>query len=81
MWQEALRTRSRYLLEKSDGGEGADGGETLGGEACLGPAGDVCMEGPKPQDWLYESYYRMSQQHPLIEIGRASCRERVSSPV
>uniref|UniRef100_A0A8C5EGA3 Adenylate cyclase type 2 n=1 Tax=Gouania willdenowi TaxID=441366 RepID=A0A8C5EGA3_GOUWI len=20
----------------------------------------------KPQDWLYESYYRMSQQHPLI---------------
>uniref|UniRef100_A0A665UD75 adenylate cyclase n=1 Tax=Echeneis naucrates TaxID=173247 RepID=A0A665UD75_ECHNA len=23
-------------------------------------------EGEKPQDWLYESYYRMSQQHPLI---------------
>lgn len=22
--------------------------------------------GPKSQDWLYESYYRMSQQHPLI---------------
>uniref|UniRef100_A0A674NB12 Adenylate cyclase type 2 n=1 Tax=Takifugu rubripes TaxID=31033 RepID=A0A674NB12_TAKRU len=21
---------------------------------------------PSPQDWLYESYYRMSQQHPLI---------------
>uniref|UniRef100_A0A672GB48 adenylate cyclase n=1 Tax=Salarias fasciatus TaxID=181472 RepID=A0A672GB48_SALFA len=41
MWQEALWTRGRYLLEKSDGGEG-------------------------PQDWLYESYYRMSQQHPLI---------------
>uniref|UniRef100_A0A8D0ANL8 Adenylate cyclase type 2 n=1 Tax=Sander lucioperca TaxID=283035 RepID=A0A8D0ANL8_SANLU len=39
MWQEALWTRGRYLLEKSDG---------------------------KPQDWLYESYYRMSQQHPLI---------------
>uniref|UniRef100_A0A3Q4BZF0 adenylate cyclase n=1 Tax=Mola mola TaxID=94237 RepID=A0A3Q4BZF0_MOLML len=44
MWQEALWTRGRYLLEKSDGGEG----------------------GQKPQDWLYESYYRMSQQHPLI---------------
>uniref|UniRef100_A0A8D0AHN8 Adenylate cyclase type 2 n=1 Tax=Sander lucioperca TaxID=283035 RepID=A0A8D0AHN8_SANLU len=42
MWQEALWTRGRYLLEKSDGAEG------------------------KPQDWLYESYYRMSQQHPLI---------------
>uniref|UniRef100_A0AAQ5XNG1 Adenylate cyclase type 2 n=1 Tax=Amphiprion ocellaris TaxID=80972 RepID=A0AAQ5XNG1_AMPOC len=46
MWQEALWTRGRYLLEKNDGGEGA--------------------EGEKPQDWLYESYYRMSQQHPLI---------------
>uniref|UniRef100_A0A3Q1ECE4 Adenylate cyclase type 2 n=1 Tax=Acanthochromis polyacanthus TaxID=80966 RepID=A0A3Q1ECE4_9TELE len=44
MWQEALWTRGRYLLEKNDGGEG----------------------GEKPQDWLYESYYRMSQQHPLI---------------
>uniref|UniRef100_H3BZL8 Adenylate cyclase type 2 n=1 Tax=Tetraodon nigroviridis TaxID=99883 RepID=H3BZL8_TETNG len=51
MWQEALWTRGRYLLEKSDGGEGAEGGEA---------------EGQKPQDWLYESYYRMSQQHPLI---------------
>uniref|UniRef100_A0A672ZSL7 adenylate cyclase n=1 Tax=Sphaeramia orbicularis TaxID=375764 RepID=A0A672ZSL7_9TELE len=28
--------------------------------------GEVCVEGEKPQDWLYESYYRMSQQHPLI---------------
>uniref|UniRef100_A0A665UDJ6 adenylate cyclase n=1 Tax=Echeneis naucrates TaxID=173247 RepID=A0A665UDJ6_ECHNA len=36
--------------EKSDGGE----------------VGEVCVEGEKPQDWLYESYYRMSQQHPLI---------------
>uniref|UniRef100_A0A671UZA0 Adenylate cyclase type 2 n=1 Tax=Sparus aurata TaxID=8175 RepID=A0A671UZA0_SPAAU len=49
MWQEALWTRGRYLLEKSDGFQG-----------------EVCMEGEKPQDWLYESYYRMSQQHPLI---------------
>ncbi|XP_026989667.1 adenylate cyclase type 2b isoform X1 [Tachysurus fulvidraco] len=24
------------------------------------------VRGPKSQDWLYESYYRMSQQHPLI---------------
>uniref|UniRef100_A0A3Q2QWL2 adenylate cyclase n=1 Tax=Fundulus heteroclitus TaxID=8078 RepID=A0A3Q2QWL2_FUNHE len=27
---------------------------------------EVCLEVEKPQDWLYESYYRMSQQHPLI---------------
>ncbi|KAF7686337.1 adenylate cyclase type 2b isoform X1 [Silurus meridionalis] len=24
------------------------------------------VRGPKSSDWLYESYYRMSQQHPLI---------------
>ncbi|KAF5898104.1 adenylate cyclase type 2-like, partial [Clarias magur] len=24
------------------------------------------VRGPKSPDWLYESYYRMSQQHPLI---------------
>uniref|UniRef100_A0A7N6FLE0 Adenylate cyclase type 2 n=2 Tax=Anabas testudineus TaxID=64144 RepID=A0A7N6FLE0_ANATE len=33
---------------------------------CPGFQGEVCVEGEKPQDWLYESYYRMSQQHPLI---------------
>uniref|UniRef100_A0A8C5G6L7 adenylate cyclase n=1 Tax=Gouania willdenowi TaxID=441366 RepID=A0A8C5G6L7_GOUWI len=49
MWQEALWTRGRYLLEKNDGAESAEGPER-----------------EKPQDWLYESYYRMSQQHPLI---------------
>ncbi|XP_076016049.1 adenylate cyclase type 2b isoform X3 [Genypterus blacodes] len=69
MWQEALRTRGRYLLEKNDGGEGGEGGEgpeSLG-DACLGFHGEVCcVEEEKPQDWLYESYYRMSQQHPLI---------------
>uniref|UniRef100_A0A8C3APE7 Adenylate cyclase type 2 n=1 Tax=Cyclopterus lumpus TaxID=8103 RepID=A0A8C3APE7_CYCLU len=53
MWQEALWTRGRYLLEKSDDG-------------CPGFQGEVCVEDEKPQDWLYESYYRMSQQHPLI---------------
>lgn len=64
MWQEALWTRGRYLLEKSDGGEGTEGPEGLG-DGC-GFQGEVCVEGEKPQDWLYESYYRMSQQHPLI---------------
>lgn len=61
MWQEALWSRGRYLLEKSDGGEGAEGPDGLGGDGF-----QVEAEGQKPQDWLYESYYRMSQQHPLI---------------
>lgn len=65
MWQEALWTRGRYLLEKSDGGEGAEGPESLG-DGFPGFQGEVCVESQKPQDWLYESYYRMSQQHPLI---------------
>ncbi|XP_013862717.1 adenylate cyclase type 2b isoform X4 [Austrofundulus limnaeus] len=65
MWQEALWTRGRYLLEKNDGGEGAEGPEGLG-DGCPGFQGEACLEGEKPQDWLYESYYRMSQQHPLI---------------
>uniref|UniRef100_A0A672ZTT2 adenylate cyclase n=1 Tax=Sphaeramia orbicularis TaxID=375764 RepID=A0A672ZTT2_9TELE len=65
MWQDALWTRGRYLLEKNDGGEGAEGPDILG-DGCPGFQGEVCVEGEKPQDWLYESYYRMSQQHPLI---------------
>lgn len=63
MWQEALWTRGRYLLEKSDGGEGAEGPDGLGDGF---PSFQGEAEGQKPQDWLYESYYRMSQQHPLI---------------
>ncbi|KAK7898630.1 hypothetical protein WMY93_019483 [Mugilogobius chulae] len=68
MWQEALWTRGRYLLEKSDGGggEGTEGPESLADGFPGFQAGDVCLESEKPQDWLYESYYRMSQQHPLI---------------
>lgn len=65
MWQDALWTRGRYLLEKNDGGESTEGPEILA-DGCPGIQGDVCMEVEKPQDWLYESYYRMSQQHPLI---------------
>lgn len=76
MWQEALWTRGRYLLEKSDGGEGVEGPDSLGGDGGGflphpgggGSGGGFQGEagGEKPQDWLYESYYRMSQQHPLI---------------
>ncbi|CAB1320710.1 unnamed protein product, partial [Coregonus sp. 'balchen'] len=70
MWQEALRTRGRYLLER--GGDGGEGGDALGdvfvGFGETPTQGQVCVGvgGQKTQDWLYESYYRMSQQHPLI---------------
>uniref|UniRef100_H2U1J0 Adenylate cyclase type 2 n=1 Tax=Takifugu rubripes TaxID=31033 RepID=H2U1J0_TAKRU len=63
MWQEALWTRGRYLLEKNDGGECTEGPDGLGDGF---PSFQGEAEGEKPQDWLYESYYRMSQQHPLI---------------
>ncbi|XP_077599161.1 adenylate cyclase type 2b [Stigmatopora nigra] len=64
MWEEALWTRGRYLLEKNDPGESGEGSERP--EGC-GRGGGGPRRGPeKRQDWLYESYYRMSQQHPLI---------------
>ncbi|XP_061615506.1 adenylate cyclase type 2-like isoform X2 [Phyllopteryx taeniolatus] len=67
MWEEALWTRGRYLLEKSDGGESGEGPDCPGAEGCPGfQGGELRTEGEKRQDWLYESYYRMSQQHPLI---------------
>ncbi|XP_030637555.1 adenylate cyclase type 2 [Chanos chanos] len=50
MWREAMR-RKRYLLEQRDP---SDPGAALG-----------CRKQRSP-DWLYESYYCMSQQHPLI---------------
>lgn len=65
MWQEALWTRGRYLLEKNDGGECTEGPESMA-DGCPGFQSEVYVEVEKPQDWLYESYYRMSQQHPLI---------------
>ncbi|KAM9776879.1 adenylate cyclase type 2-like isoform 1-T1 [Syngnathus typhle] len=67
MWEEALWTRGRYLLEKNDGAEGGEGPDGPGAEGCPSfHGGETCAEGEKRQDWLYESYYRMSQQHPLI---------------
>lgn len=65
MWQDALWTRGRYLLEKNDVPECTEGPESLA-DGCPGFQGEVYVEVEKPQDWLYESYYRMSQQHPLI---------------
>lgn len=65
MWQEALWTRGRYLLEKSDGGDGSEGPESLA-DRCPRFQAEVRVESEKPQDWLYESYYRKSQQHPLF---------------
>lgn len=54
MWQEAIR-RKRYLLDRSgESGEGDKGG------------GRGQVKRNRSPDWLYESYYCMSQQHPLI---------------
>ncbi|KAM7175596.1 adenylate cyclase type 2 [Macrochelys suwanniensis] len=52
MWQEAMMRRRRYLLERAE--QAADG-------VC-----GVSSEQPRSRDWLYESYYCMSQQHPLL---------------
>ncbi|KAG6923964.1 adenylate cyclase 2, partial [Chelydra serpentina] len=52
MWQEAMMRRRRYLLERAE--QAADG-------VC-----GVGSEQPRSRDWLYESYYCMSQQHPLL---------------
>ncbi|XP_048085692.1 adenylate cyclase type 2b isoform X4 [Alosa alosa] len=51
-------SRRGYLLDGVRGGGGGGCVEELGGP----PAGS----GRNSPDWLYESYYRMSQQHPLI---------------
>lgn len=54
MWQEAIR-RKPYLLDRSgESGEGDKGG------------GRGQERRNRSPDWLYESYYCMSQQHPLI---------------
>lgn len=57
MWQEAIR-RKRYLLKQA--GEFSEGDRGGGGG---GRGQDIRTRSP---DWLYESYYCMSQQHPLI---------------
>lgn len=53
MWQEAIR-RKQYLLDRT--GESEVNRRGGGGE----------VKKNKSPDWLYESYYCMSQQHPLI---------------
>lgn len=53
MWREAMRKRS-YLLERSSRTAGDGAGKGAGGRR------------QRSSDWLYESYYCMSQQHPLI---------------
>ncbi|RXN05953.1 adenylate cyclase type 2-like protein [Labeo rohita] len=54
MWREAMRKRS-YLLERGS----RTGGDVTGGGGARGRR-------QRSPDWLYDSYYRMSQQHPLI---------------
>ncbi|XP_036601408.1 uncharacterized protein LOC118838267 [Trichosurus vulpecula] len=59
MWQEAMRRR-RYLLDRAEAATGGGGnGSGSGAGGCGGRL-------HKSRDWLYESYYCMSQQHPLI---------------
>ncbi|XP_067305326.1 adenylate cyclase type 2 [Pseudorasbora parva] len=53
MWREAMRKRS-YLLER---------GSRTGGDVTEGGVRGRRQRSP---DWLYDSYYLMSQQHPLI---------------
>ncbi|XP_030188615.1 LOW QUALITY PROTEIN: adenylate cyclase type 2 [Lynx canadensis] len=53
MWREAMRRR-RYLRDRA--------GRRLRAAAAAG-GGDGLQ---RSRDWLYESYYCMSQQHPLI---------------
>ncbi|TRY93893.1 hypothetical protein DNTS_016039 [Danionella cerebrum] len=52
MWREAMHKRS-YLLERSS-------------RTAAKGAGGVQDRRQRSPDWLYDSYQRMSQQHPLI---------------
>ncbi|XP_077063468.1 adenylate cyclase type 2 isoform X3 [Siphateles boraxobius] len=54
MWREAMRKRT-YLLERGS----RTGGDVTGG-------GGVRGRRQRSPDWLYDSYYLMSQQHPLF---------------
>ncbi|XP_064335471.1 adenylate cyclase type 2 isoform X2 [Camelus dromedarius] len=54
MWQEAMRRR-RYLRDRAEAAAAAAAGGSGGGDGLQ-----------RSRDWLYESYYCMSQQHPLI---------------
>lgn len=54
MWQDAIR-RKQYILNRT--GESNEGDKGGGGRQ---------EKSIRSQDWLYESYYCMSQQHPLI---------------
>lgn len=55
--------RQRYWLERGAAGEG-------GGAKADAEQGSLCPcrqpRGRRRHDWLYESYYCMSQQHPLL---------------
>lgn len=53
MWQEAIR-RKRYLLDQTGESDERDKG------------GGGREKRNRSPDWLYKSYYCMSQQHPLI---------------
>ncbi|XP_042809324.1 adenylate cyclase type 2 isoform X5 [Panthera leo] len=54
MWREAMRRR-RYLRDRAEAAAAAAAAAAGGGDGLQ-----------RSRDWLYESYYCMSQQHPLI---------------
>ncbi|KAK3524788.1 hypothetical protein QTP86_005460 [Hemibagrus guttatus] len=52
--------------EEEEEGSGLQAGPMPRTQRAYMLEGPEDARGPKSQDWLYESYYRMSQQHPLI---------------
>lgn len=52
--------------EEEEEGSGLQAGPMPRPQRAYVLEGPEDARGPKSPDWLYESYYRMSQQHPLI---------------
>lgn len=52
--------------EEEEEGSGLQAGPMPWPQRAYVLEGPEDARGPKSPDWLYESYYRMSQQHPLI---------------
>uniref|UniRef100_A0A8C7YP73 Adenylate cyclase type 2 n=1 Tax=Oryzias sinensis TaxID=183150 RepID=A0A8C7YP73_9TELE len=62
LWQSSSAPHHRSTLPRCSSEQLAEASTSL----CLRFQAEECVEKEKPQDWLYESYYRKSQQHPLF---------------